>query len=381
MVPPQTRKAAPKGRASNRPPDTRIPANQEINLGMGWQHRVRQVAPLKQESQSPEKLGKGWPHGQFMALTGKSMLAGCDPAEPALTGNDVQTGQKVGRWTVSMAAELLDGSGELPSHETRRPRRQPTLEGGSVGLPVAGESCSPDPQQTRLPGEPNIPPELKTEVAVSKGRFRFVPTFCTYISHTALTYMHPARTVAKVTITPPGIVHKGNNYPTGNCSQRLVTPSGTQERPVNTKDTEATATAVNVVVPSKSTFRDRSNIYLLIFIVLLLVGTMSTWRLINYGPTWDTMHRPQSYVKIWHPEDKPASSSATQKYLTMLQTKAHVTRAQRPQIQTPTETCKHSLSKSATIKTHSAHSMGSAAAYSEQSTSMTWKLTNVSYYS
>ena len=50
----------------------------------------------------------------------------------------------------------------------------------------------------------------------------------------------------------------------------------------------------------------------------------------------------------------------------MLQTKAHVTRAQRPQIQTPTETCKHSLSKSATIKIHSAHSLGSVAAYSEQ---------------
>ena len=146
-------------------------------------------------------------------------------------------------------------------------------------------------------GGAQYPPELKTEVAVSKGRFRFVPTFCTYISHTALTYLHPARTVAKVTITPPGIVHKGNNYPTGNYSQRLVTPSGTQERPVNTTDTEAITTDVNVVVPSKSTFRDRSNIYLLIFIVLLLVGTMSTWRPKNYGPTWDTMYRPQGYAQ------------------------------------------------------------------------------------
>ena len=184
-----------------------------------------------------------------MALTGTSMFTGCDPAEPALTGDDAQNGhkydalngQKVGRRTVSMAAKFMDGSGELPSLETRRPRRQPTLEGGSVGLPAAGESCSPDPQQTRLPGEPNTPPELKTEVAVSKGRFRFVPTFCTYLSHTALVYLHPARTVAKATITPPGIVHEGNNYPPGNCSQRLVTPSGTQERPVNTKDTEVAA--------------------------------------------------------------------------------------------------------------------------------------------
>jgi hypothetical protein len=249
-----------QGRRRKRVGPEIAPPKQESlpTLGMGWQHRVRQFAPLTQESQSPEKLGKGWPHGQFMALTGKSVLAGCDPAEPALTGNVVQTDQKVGRWTVSMAAELMDRSGELHSHETRRPRRQPTLEGGSVGLPDAGESCSPDPQQTRLPGELNIPPELKTEVAVSKGRFRFVPTFCTYLSHSALTYMHPARTVAKATITPPGIVHKGNNYPSWNCSQRLLTPSGTQERPVNTKDEEAAATTVNVVVPSKSTFRDRS---------------------------------------------------------------------------------------------------------------------------
>ena len=72
------------------------------------QQRVRQEnAPLKQESQLPEQLGTGWPHGQYMALTGTSMLTGCDPAEPALTGNDVQTGQKVGRKTVSMAAEFM----------------------------------------------------------------------------------------------------------------------------------------------------------------------------------------------------------------------------------------------------------------------------------
>jgi hypothetical protein len=50
----------------------------------------------------------------------------------------------------------------------------------------------------------------------------------------------------------------------------------------------------------------------------------------------------------------------------MLQTKAHVTRAQWPQIKTPTETYKHFLSISATVKMHSAHSLGAVAAHSEQ---------------
>ena len=225
---------------------------------MGWQHRVRQVAPLKQESQSPEKLGKGWPHGQFMALTGKSVLAGCDPAEPALTGYDVQTGQKVGRWTVSMAAELLDGSGELPSLETRRPRRQPTLEGGSVGLPVAGEPCSPDPQQIRPPGEPIIPPELKTErTTVSRGEYRYVHAPNTYILHGNRETRVPVRTVVKAPITLPGIGHEGYVHPPGERTQRVVTCQGTHR---NTKTNEGKgtkdhteATTVTVEVTKKTT--------------------------------------------------------------------------------------------------------------------------------
>jgi hypothetical protein len=50
----------------------------------------------------------------------------------------------------------------------------------------------------------------------------------------------------------------------------------------------------------------------------------------------------------------------------MLQTKAHATRAQWPQIKTPTKTCTHFLLNTATIKTHSAHPLGSVAAHSEQ---------------
>ena len=80
--------------------------------------RVGQAnAPLTQESQPPKKinLGMGWPHGQYMALTGTSMLAGYIPAEPALTGNSGPIGQNVGRRKVCMAVDVLSGSSELPS--------------------------------------------------------------------------------------------------------------------------------------------------------------------------------------------------------------------------------------------------------------------------
>ena len=299
-----------QGRRRQRVGSAIAPPTQESlpTLGMGWQHRVRQVAPLTQESQQPKQINWAWdgltanvwPSRAQVCSLGVTQLS--QPSR-AMTPKRAQVrrpnGQKVGRRTVSMAAKFMDGSGELPSLETRRPRRQPTLEGGSVGLPVAGEPCSPDPQQTRLPGEPIIPPELKTErTTVSRGEYRYVHAPNTYILHVNRETRVPVRTVVKAPITLPGIGHEGYVHPPGERTQRVVTCQGTHR---NTKTNEGKgtkghteATTMTVEVTKKTTRKIMKLIMALCFLLLVAAyitfddHTRPVFQLNTELPPWRT---------------------------------------------------------------------------------------------
>jgi hypothetical protein len=160
------------------------------------------------------------------ALTGKKGFTGLVPAESALTGKRGPNWQNVEKIKVRMAdLETLGGCSKLLSLGSRQPQLQPMPKGESVGLPDAGKFCSPDPwKQTRLPGESNLPPELKTEVKVSSGKSKYVPALSTYISHVNGNLATQVSMLMEQNSTRPNQANK-KTHPHGDLKTRVKKPN------------------------------------------------------------------------------------------------------------------------------------------------------------